>query len=301
MADAAQTAQEVSDAIDAKITALDLANTYEHKGTAAQAIRDANLDQYTTEQEVKDIVDGVISAAADVETTITGLTELVDYIEKHGGDASAMATDIGTLKGKVEVIEKKPAYEITSTQVSNWDAEVGTKAIVDANKATWDKAGTALQAADLEDYVKTEDLGDLASKDSLTASEVGAYTKEEVNSAISDMATKTFVADTYVAKEGYIAYTQTEKDKLAGLENYNDSEVRNLITAAQKAGDDAQADVDALELVVNNETTGLAAAHTKAQTAQAEVDALELVVAQNAQTCQNNFNTIVAQLTWGEF
>lgn len=117
VADAAQTAQEVSDAIDAKI-------------------QEQNLSQYTTEQEVKDIVDGVISAAADVETTITGLTELVDYIEKHGGDASAMATDIGTLKGKVEVIEKKPAYEITSTQVSNWDGEVGAKALAETKTTT---------------------------------------------------------------------------------------------------------------------------------------------------------------------
>ena len=170
VADAAQTAQEVSDAIDAKITALDLNNTYDAKNSAAQALidakgyvdgkfTDANLDQYTTEQEVKDIVDEVISAAADVETTITGLTELVDYIEKHGGDASAMATDIGVLKGKVDVIEKKPAYLITSTQVSNWDGEVGAKAlaqgvkdIVDANKSTWDKASTALQADDLSAF-----------------------------------------------------------------------------------------------------------------------------------------------------
>ena len=126
VADAAQTAQEVSDAIDAKI-------------------QEQNLSQYTTEQEVKNIVDGVISAAADVETTITGLTELVDYIEKHGGDASAMATDIGTLKGKVEVIEKKPAYDITPTQVSNWDGEVGAKALA-ATKTTAAEVKTQIEA-----------------------------------------------------------------------------------------------------------------------------------------------------------
>lgn len=33
----------------------------------------------------------------------------------------------------------------------------------------------------------------------------------------------------FVAKEGYIAYTQDEKDKLAGLSNYDDEELRGLI------------------------------------------------------------------------
>lgn len=35
---------------------------------------------------------------------------------------------ITTLEGEVETIEGKPAYNITSTQISNWDNEVGTKA-----------------------------------------------------------------------------------------------------------------------------------------------------------------------------
>lgn len=47
----------------------------------------------------------------------------------------------------------------------------------------------------------------------------------------------------FVAKEGYIAYTQDEKDKLAGLSNYDDEEVRGLI------GDNADA-IDALEKYV---------------------------------------------------
>ena len=34
----------------------------------------------------------------------------------------------------------------------------------------------------------------------------------------------------YVEKEGYIAYTQEEKNKLAGLNNYDDAEVRGLIS-----------------------------------------------------------------------
>jgi hypothetical protein len=42
-----------------------------------------------------------------------------------------MATAIGVLEGKVEVIEEKPAYGITATQISNWDNEVGAKALAE--------------------------------------------------------------------------------------------------------------------------------------------------------------------------
>ena len=51
---------------------------------------DANLGQYTTEKEVKEIVDGVIASAADSET-YNSLTKLVNYIDTHGGEAAEMA------------------------------------------------------------------------------------------------------------------------------------------------------------------------------------------------------------------
>ena len=295
---------------------------YDAKGTAAKAIEDANLGQYTTEQEVKDIVDTVIAGAVEGDT-ITGLANLVEYINKHGGEAAEMGAAIDVLEGKVETIEGKPAYGITASQIENWDGEVGAKAlaqgvkdVVDANKATWDKAGTALQAADktelegkinakadaataalkseveavdakFADYTKTADLGDLATKDGLTAGEVGAYTKEETNSAISaattDMATNAGVdgklasyrkaadQDVIDAKKAdkatYEAYVEAHKD------DYNNAKVDELVAGATD----------------------------KAQTAQNEVDALEKVVAANAETCTNNFNTISNQLTWGSF
>lgn len=92
---------------------------------------EANLEQYTTEQEVKDIVDGVIKTATSKET-LDSLVELVEYIDTHSGDAINMATAISALEGKVEVIEQKPAYDITATQISNWDGEVGAKALAEA-------------------------------------------------------------------------------------------------------------------------------------------------------------------------
>ena len=137
IAEAARTEEEVNSQIDAKITALDLANTYEPKGAEDRAkayvdgkFTDANLAQYTTEQEVKDIVDGVIAGAVDGDT-ITGLANLVEYINTHGGEAAEMGAAIDVLEGKVETIEGKPAYGITATQISNWDGEVGAKALAE--------------------------------------------------------------------------------------------------------------------------------------------------------------------------
>ena len=135
-AEAATTVDEVNAQIDTKITVLNLGATYEPIGAETRAktyadglITDANLGQYTTEQEVKDIVDGVIAGAVDGDT-ITGLANLVEYLNTHGSEAKEMAAAIDVLEGKVETIEDKPAYDITVTQISNWDNEVGAKATI---------------------------------------------------------------------------------------------------------------------------------------------------------------------------
>lgn len=141
-AEAARTEDEVNSQIDTKIAGLNLATTYEPVGAETRAkayadglISDANLAQYTTEQEVKDIVDGVIAGAVDGDT-ITGLANLVEYLNTHGGEAAEMGAAIDVLEGKVEVIEGKPAYGITATQVSNWDNEVGAKALAETKTTT---------------------------------------------------------------------------------------------------------------------------------------------------------------------
>ena len=141
-AEAARTEDEVNAQIDAKIGALNLATTYEPIGAETRAkayadglITDANLAQYTTEQEVKDIVDGVIAGAVDGDT-ITGLANLVEYLNTHGGEAAEMGAAIDVLEGKVETIEGKPAYGITATQISNWDNEVGAKALAETKTTT---------------------------------------------------------------------------------------------------------------------------------------------------------------------
>lgn len=141
-AEAATTVAEVDTQIDTKIDALELAKNYEPIGAedrakvyAAGLITDANLDQYTTEQEVKDIVDGVIAGAVDGDT-ITGLANLVEYINTHGGEAAEMATAIDVLEGQVDALEKAPAAGIKATDIEAWNNEIGATALANTKTTT---------------------------------------------------------------------------------------------------------------------------------------------------------------------
>lgn len=305
VADAAQTAQEVSDAIDAKIADLNLANTYEAKGAAATA--EQNAKDYA-DQALVDFENAWIKA--DENGTVDKLNEIAAWLNTEGAgaqkiiaDVAANTANIATNAGDIDKVEAKlsDVAEGKTVKALIDEALQAAKDYADENDANtvYDDTALAGRVSTLEGKV-----------DVVKVSEAIATAKSEaISEAASDAANK------YVAKEGYVEFTQNEKNKLAGLENYNDTEVRGLIEAAKKAGDDAQADVDALELVINNETTGLTAAHTKAQAgvdaaaaadakavaAQGEVDALEEVVAANAKTCSDNFTTISNQLTWGSF
>jgi hypothetical protein len=194
------------------------------KGYVDQKFIDADLAQYTTEQEVKDIVDGVINSATDKET-LDSLVELVEYIDTHSGDAINMATAIGTLEGKVDTIEKKPAYAITATQVSNWDNEVGAKAL----------AETKLDAATYNTYVQ-DHANDYTNKqiDDAIDADVKAAIDAEVLRANGAYDAKGAASDVQAALIGQADDDKT-KDTIIGARRYADSLAVNYATAAQGA------------------------------------------------------------------
>lgn len=53
---------------------------------------------------------------------------------------SGLATRVGTAEGKITTLEGKPANSITSTQITNWDNEVGAKALIGSSS---DQAGAS--------------------------------------------------------------------------------------------------------------------------------------------------------------
>lgn len=216
-ADAAfRTETQVDGQIDAKIAALNLATTYEPIGAETRAkayadglITDANLAQYTTEQEVKDIVDEVIAGAVDGDT-ITGLANLVEYLNTHGTEAKEMGAAIDVLEGKVEIIEGKPAYGITATQISNWDNEVGAKALAES------KTTTAEVKAQIEAYgYATTGYADGKAADAQAAAIADAAGKYETKGTAQGIVDGLKLSETYepIGAEGRaIAAAKTETE-----------------------------------------------------------------------------------------
>jgi hypothetical protein len=147
---------------------------FETNGAAAAAEGRINetLKNYYTKTEADtefatpdEVIAEVNRALADVsgEDTIENITTLVSYVNENAADLTGLITEVYgnaemTGDSRLDTIEAKAAMGITADDISAWNAEKGVKAIVDANKATWDKAGTALQAADLADYAKTADV-----------------------------------------------------------------------------------------------------------------------------------------------
>ena len=148
-----------------------------------------------------------------------------------------------------------------ATKSSVATADIASQAVTKEKLATdivtsLGKADSALQEADLADYV----------------------TKEAADAAYADIATEGVAgtastnAQTALTNIGTLSQLTTDaKGNTVAAINEVAKEAADAATAAagaKTAADAAQGDVDALETVVNNETTGLAAAHTA-------IDALE--------------------------
>ncbi len=271
-AEAARTEDEVNSQIDTKIAALNLGTTYEPIGAEDRAkayvdgkFTDANLAQYTTEQEVKDIVDAVVAGAVDGDT-LTGLANFVEYFHTHGGEAAEMGAAIDVLEGKVETIEGKPAYGITATQVSNWDNEVGAKAL----------AETKLDASTFTEYSNAH---------------AGDYTNKQIDDAID--------ADVKTAIDAEVARANGAYDTKGAAADAQAAAIADAAGKYETKGT-AQGIVDALKLSetyepIGAETRAIAAAKTETET---QVKAL---ADGQVTTNKNDIASLLEQMTWGSF
>lgn len=227
-AEAATTVEEVDAQIDAKIGALNLGTTYEPIGAETRAkayadglITDANLGQYTTEQEVKDIVDGVIAGAVDGDT-ITGLANLVEYLNTHGTEAKEMGAAIDVLEGDVKGLKEAPSAGIKATDIEAWNGEIGAKALAETKtttaevktqieaygyattgyadgKASDAKDAAEAKAAELDAALKTELQGEIDADVKVVADDLAGY-KTSNNAAIG---LKANAADVYAKTETF--------------------------------------------------------------------------------------------------
>lgn len=132
----------------------------------------------------------------------------------------------------------------------------------------------------------------------------------QLNATVDEVTTQ--LNNLQIAVNAALEQTNTNKNNIQTINNVIGDTTKGLvkdIADAKKAGDDAQSDVDALEIIVNNGATGLAAAHTKAGNAQTKADqaynlandANELAKTKaNAQDVANTYATKTEAEDWAK-
>lgn len=158
------TEAKISSLINAAITALNLDNTYDAKGSA-EAVNTA-LEEYKslndaaiagvkgTAEDANKKIDAFLSVEEIGDATIDTLKEIQDYIKSDGEAAAEVTRKIGALESKAHEHENKEVLDgITSDKVAAWDsAETNAKEYADGlakNYATAEqgkKADSALQS-----------------------------------------------------------------------------------------------------------------------------------------------------------
>ena len=197
------------------------ANTvYGAKAAAAAAQSDATIAKTKIETFL-----GTITPDGSKEIIDT-LTEINNYVGDHGKEFAALSEKVTKIENGTTVVPKaSDADTLDGKQAADFaDAtENGAKAlaqgvkdVVDANKETWDKAATALQAADLADYAKTADV---VTNDEFIAFE--ATNTEAINNAKKAGEDAAANVKTGVENGTIVAAKATDADKLGGVEAAN--------------------------------------------------------------------------------
>lgn len=251
--------------------------------TAVQPAAISNVERTTNKTTTlsAESTDAQYPSAKAVYDTIQAETSDI----ASSGDLSALTTRVTTAEGEIDTLQSDMAGKantadlgdlatldaVGSAQITDGSvatADIADKAVTEAKlsdtvNASLDKADTALQAADLADYV-TKEAADAAYAD--IATETTASTAStNAQSALTNIGTLTNL--TTEAKTNTVAAINEVASEAAAAASAA-SAADTKAGQAQTAADAAQGEVDALEAVVNNETTGLAAAHTA-------IDALE--------------------------
>lgn len=251
--------------------------------TAVQPAAIANVERTTNKTTTlsAESTDAQYPSAKAVYDTIQAETSDI----ASSGDLSALTTRVTTAEGEIDTLQTDMAGKantadlgdlatlnaVGSAQITDGSVATGDiadKAVTEAKlsdtvNASLDKADTALQAAALADYV-TKTAADAAYADIATEG-VASTASTNAQTALTNIGTLTNL--TTEAKTNTVAAINevaTEAAAAASAASAADTKAGQ----AQSAATAAQGDVDALEAVVNNEATGLAAAHTA-------IDALE--------------------------
>lgn len=170
---------------------------------------------------------GLIDSLAGVDTTFTqDLKALKDNFDAfmEGSGAENVIDSLADIKTAIEALQTHSStYEVKVDQVVEDVEDIkGRLDVIEAiehheheNKAELDKIveGNVEKWNSLENYDDSEVRELISNLDGVKADKT--YVNEELAKKVD--------------AEGYIAFTQEEKTKLAGLENYNDSELSGRV------------------------------------------------------------------------
>lgn len=166
---------------------------------------------------------GLIDGLAGVDTTFTqDLKALKDSFDAfmEGSGAENVIDSLADIKAAIEALQSHSStYEVKVDQVVE-DVE-DIKGRLDV-----------IEAIEHHEHENKAELDKIVEGNVEKWNSLVNYDDSEVRGLIEPKADKSYVDDELAKKvdaEGYIAFTQEEKTKLAGLENYNDSELSGRV------------------------------------------------------------------------
>lgn len=234
-----------------------------NKSTSAQYEADINSDiKFPT---VKAVATAIEEATSDIatntdyqalKTTVEGKQDKLSGAQMNAVNSGITADKVSTYDGYAATIATKANTAdlgalATKDTVGTADIDakaVTTEKLADGIVTSLGKADTALQPGALSDY-QTKTQADAAYAVKTLENQVGVVSAENMHTTASTVVTAI-------------------------------AEVSDEVGDAQQAATTAQGEVDALEAVVNNETTGLAAAHTAIDTVKSSVGEIQSDLAQ---------------------
>lgn len=192
--------------LQSEITALSgsvntLSSKIDSKANSADVYTKDEADaQFMTEAEVDAHVNKVIADAVETDT-IENLTQLVEYIAEHGGEAAEMAESIQTIETQLNGLDK---------------ASGSVKKYVDSS----------IQGLNISDYAKQADLNALSETVEGKANASAVYTKKEID------------AKGYLTEHQSLAHKadKSDLDDLAAIVNGNEETegtIKNQIKAVK--------------------------------------------------------------------
>lgn len=193
----------VEDQIDAKIEALDLANTYEQKGAAAQALIDAKAHADGKDEAIAAAQKAGDDAAAAVQALDEDLSPRVEALEGTVGDETeGLVKDVADLKAAVGDANSGLAQDVANLEAAIGDENSGLVKEVADVKTTADAAKEAAEqnAAALLTKAEQADLELLEGRVEAVEGELDTLVGEDTGKSIrviaaEELAAKLIAAD----------------------------------------------------------------------------------------------------------